>query len=65
MESKENTAKLQLLIDNYINNIKSVRNEKFNRSSVKKKVLEEELIEEKIKILKNSIKKMKLLISMI
>jgi hypothetical protein len=60
MESKENAAKLQLLIDDYINNVKSVRNKKFDRSSVKKKVLEEELIEEKIKILENGIKKMEI-----
>jgi len=60
MESKENAAKLQLLIDDYVNNVKSVRNKKFDRSSVKKKVLEEELIEEKIKILENGIKKMEI-----
>lgn len=37
MESKENAAKLQLLIDEYIENVKSIRNRKFDRSSVKKK----------------------------
>jgi len=58
MESKENAAKLQLLVDDYVNKVKSVRNEKFDRKSVNKKVLEEELIEKKIKILENGIEKM-------
>lgn len=60
MESKENAAKLQLLIDEYIENVKDIRNKKFDRSSVKKAVLEEELIEKKIKILENGLKKMKI-----
>jgi len=60
MESKENTAKLQLLVDKYIAELKAIRNEKFNRSTVGKKVLEEELIERKVKILEDGLKKMEI-----
>ena len=60
MESKDNAGKLQLLVDEYENNIKAIRNEKFNRSSVKKKVLEEELIEKKVNILENALEKMEI-----
>ncbi|WP_169805371.1 hypothetical protein, partial [Methanobrevibacter cuticularis] len=60
MESKENTAKLQLLIDEYTNNLKSIRNKKFDRKSVKKDVIEEELIEKKVKILEDGLKKMEI-----
>jgi transposase len=57
MESKENAAKLQLLIDEYATNIKYIRNKKFDRSTVSKKVIEEELIEKKLKILENGLEK--------
>ena len=57
MESKENAGKLQLLGDEYSNKLKSIRNKKFDRAAVHKKVLEEELIEKKIKILENGLKK--------
>jgi len=60
MESKDNAGKLQLLVDEYENNIKAIRNEKFNRSSVKKKVLKEELIEKKVNILENALEKMEI-----
>ena len=60
MESKENAGKLQLLIDKYNAEIKAVRNEKFNRNTVKKNVLEEELIEKKVKILENALGKMEI-----
>lgn len=43
--------------DEYTNNIKTIRNKKFDNNTVPKKVLEEELIEKKRKLLKNGLKK--------
>ena len=60
MESKENAGKLQILIDEYDENLKTIRNQKFDRGTVKKDVIEGELIEKRINILEDAIKKMEI-----
>ena len=60
MESKENAAELQLLIDEYDENLKTIRNQKFDRGTVKKDVIQGELIEKRINILEEAIKKMEI-----
>ncbi|MCL2687376.1 MAG: transposase [Methanobrevibacter sp.] len=60
MESKEEAAKLQLLVDEYDEHLKAIRNQKFDRGTLKKDVIKGELIEKRINILEDAIKKMEI-----
>ena len=60
MESKEEASKLQLLVDEYDENLKAIRNQKFDRGTLKKDVIKGELIEKRINILEDTVKKMEI-----
>jgi transposase len=60
MKSKENAGKLQLLVNKYVSLIKLVRNQKFDRKTINKKVLTDEIIDKKVKMFKEAFRKMKI-----
>jgi transposase len=54
--NKENMGKLQLKINEYTNIVNTIRNEKFDKSTVKKSVIKKEIIEKKTQNFENALK---------